>query len=125
MEHLFISGAIQVLVVSQSLAWGLNSKAHLTVVMDTQYFDGRSHRYVDYRVTDVIQMIGLANQIEDKPEDSSCKDALLTLYDLLPTFCDVLGVSVLMCLNSRKEFYKKFLYEPLPVEVRMFQFQGS
>ena len=27
------------------------------------------------------------------------------------------GIAVLMCQNSKKEFYKKFLYEPLPVEV--------
>ena len=27
------------------------------------------------------------------------------------------GITVLMCQNSKKEFYKKFLYEPLPVEV--------
>ena len=29
----------------------------------------------------------------------------------------VLGVGVLLCQSSKKEFYKKFLYEPLPVEV--------
>lgn len=28
------------------------------------------------------------------------------------------GVAILLCQNSKKEFYKKFLYEPLPVEVR-------
>lgn len=27
------------------------------------------------------------------------------------------GVAILLCQNSKKEFYKKFLYEPLPVEV--------
>ena len=36
-------------------------------------------------------------------------------------FCCVamvtIGVAVLMCQTSKKEFYKKFLYEPLPVEV--------
>lgn len=26
-------------------------------------------------------------------------------------------IAVLMCQSSKKEFYKKFLYEPLPVEV--------
>jgi len=29
----------------------------------------------------------------------------------------LLAVCVLMCQNTKKEFYKKFLYEPLPVEV--------
>ena len=27
------------------------------------------------------------------------------------------GVAVLLCQTSKKEFYKKFLYEPLPIEV--------
>jgi len=27
------------------------------------------------------------------------------------------GKAVLLCQSSKKEFYKKFLYEPLPVEV--------
>ena len=27
------------------------------------------------------------------------------------------GTAVLLCQSSKKEFYKKFLYEPLPVEV--------
>lgn len=31
---------------------------------------------------------------------------------------DESGVAILLCQNSKKEFYKKFLYEPLPVEVR-------
>lgn len=68
-EHLFISGAVQVLVVSRSICWGLSPKAHLVVVMDTQFFDGRSHRYVDYPVTDLLQMVGQANRTQD--DDSS------------------------------------------------------
>ena len=27
------------------------------------------------------------------------------------------GKAVIMCQSSKKEFFKKFLYEPLPVEV--------
>ena len=68
-EHLFISGAVQVLVVSRSICWGLSPKAHLVVVMDTQFFDGRTHRYVDYPVPDLLQMVGQANRTQD--EDSS------------------------------------------------------
>jgi len=37
-------GAIQVMVVSRSLCWAVVAKAHLVVVMDTQYYDGRGHR---------------------------------------------------------------------------------
>ena len=68
-EHLFISGAVQILVVSRSICWGLSPKAHLVVVMDTQSFDGRTHRYVDYSVTDLLQMVGQANRTQG--EDSS------------------------------------------------------
>lgn len=45
-EQLFTSGAIQLLVVSRSLCWGLGVSAHLAVIMDTQFYDGRGHRYV-------------------------------------------------------------------------------
>lgn len=45
-EHLFSSGAIQVIVASRNLSWGMNVAAHLVVVMDTQYYDGKTHSYV-------------------------------------------------------------------------------
>jgi len=61
-EQLYASGAVQVLVVSRSLCWGMSVNAHLVVIMDTQYYDGRGHRYVDYPVTDILQMIGRANR---------------------------------------------------------------
>ena len=61
-EQLFESGAIQVVVISRSLAWGLNLAAHLVIVMDTQYYNGKIHAYEDYPVTDVLQMIGRANR---------------------------------------------------------------
>lgn len=93
-ETLFSSGAVQVLVASRSLSWGMNVSSHLVVVMDTQYYDGKSHSYEDYPVTDVLQMIGRANR---------------------PTV-DQEGKAVILCQSSKKEFFKKFLYEPLPVE---------
>ena len=29
------------------------------------------------------------------------------------------GKAVILCQSSKKDFFKKFLYEPLPVEVRI------
>ncbi|XP_059610853.1 U5 small nuclear ribonucleoprotein 200 kDa helicase [Phlebotomus argentipes] len=93
-EQLFDSGAVQIAVVTRELAWGLNICAHLAIIMDTQYYNGKNHSYEDYPVTDVMQMIGRANRpLEDK--DAKC---------------------VLMCQSSKKEFFKKFLNESLPVE---------
>lgn len=62
MEQLFTSGAIQVIVVSRNLAWGLSLSAHLVVVMDSQYYNGKVHAYEDYPITDVLQMVGHANR---------------------------------------------------------------
>ena len=31
----------------------------------------------------------------------------------------ILGKAVILCQSSKKDFFKKFLYEPLPVEVRV------
>jgi len=53
--------------------------------------------YEDYPITDVIQMVGRANRPLDD-DDSKC---------------------VLMCQSSKKDFFKKFLNEPLPVEVSL------
>jgi len=62
--------------------------------MGVQYYEGKEHRYVDYPVMDVLQMMGRAcRPVED--ERSRC---------------------VLMCQQTRKDFYKKFLAEGLPIE---------
>ena len=45
-QQLFTSGAVQVLVASRNLCWGMSVSSHLLVVMDTQYYDGRGHRFV-------------------------------------------------------------------------------
>jgi len=66
----------------------------MVIVMGVQYYEGKEHRYVDYPVMDVLQMIGRAcRPLED--ERSRC---------------------VLMCQQTRKDFYKKFLAEGLPIE---------
>ena len=93
-ESLFDSGAVQVLVVARSLCWALNVNCHLVVIMDTQYYNGKFHAYHDYPVTDVMQMIGKASR-PNLDSDAKC---------------------VLLCQTSKKNMFKKFLYEPLPIE---------
>ncbi|KAJ8939591.1 hypothetical protein NQ318_010598, partial [Aromia moschata] len=93
-EQLFDSGAVQIAVVTRDLCWAVNIFAHLVVIMDTQFYNGKVHAYEDYPVTDVLQMVGRANRpLED--DDAKC---------------------VLMCQSSKKDFFKKFLSDPLPVE---------
>ncbi|GIL50154.1 hypothetical protein Vafri_6292 [Volvox africanus] len=98
---LFDSGAIQVLVVTAAMCWGLgNTVAHLVVVAGTQYYDGSGLGASDYPITDLIQMIGRAS----RPQVDDC------------------GKVVLMCASHRKEYYKRFLLEPLPVESHLDHF---
>ncbi|KAM3573234.1 hypothetical protein VYU27_004769 [Nannochloropsis oceanica] len=93
-EMLFVTGKIQVLVCTSTLAWGVNFPAHLVVIKGTEYFDGKTGRYVDFPVTDVLQMMGRAGR---------------------PQF-DTHGVACILVHEPKKNFIKKFLYEPFPVE---------
>lgn len=98
-ERLFEAGAIQVLVATEQLGWGMTMLAHLVILMDTKKFDGRENRYVDYPIHDVLQMMGRASR----------------------PGIDQSGMVVLLTQNSKKEYYKKFIYEPLPVESHLDQ----
>ena len=93
-EQLFAECKIQVLVCTSTLAWGVNLPAHLVVIKGTEFYDGKTRRYVDFPITDALQMMGRAGR---------------------PQF-DKSGVCVIMCHEPKKAFYKKFLYEPFPVE---------
>ncbi|CAG1963457.1 unnamed protein product [Fusarium graminearum] len=99
-KHLYDNGAIQVLVASRDVCWELNSTAHLVIVMGTQYFDGREHRYVDYPLSEVLHMFGKA---------------------LRPSK-DGRGRGVLMLPQVKREYYKKFLNEALPVESHLHNY---
>ena len=93
-EELFVNNKIQVLVATSTLAWGINTPAHLVVVKGTEYFDASQHGYVDFPITDVLQMVGRAGR---------------------PQF-DTTAVAFVFVQDSKKNFYKKFLFEPFPVE---------
>ncbi|GMH32834.1 hypothetical protein BSKO_00668 [Bryopsis sp. KO-2023] len=93
-ETLFVEQKIQILTATATLAWGVNTPAHLVVIKGTEYFDPATRRYVDFPITDVLQMMGRAGR---------------------PQY-DKHGVAVIMVHEPKKAFYKKFLYEPFPVE---------
>ncbi|XP_070568490.1 activating signal cointegrator 1 complex subunit 3-like [Ptychodera flava] len=98
-EELFVNQKIQVLIATSTLAWGVNFPAHLVVVKGTEYFDGKTCRYVDFPITDVLQMMGRAGR---------------------PQFDDQ-GKAVILVHDIKKHFYKKFLYEPFPVESNLLE----
>lgn len=92
--YLYSIGAIQVLIVSRDSCWEVEASAHLVVVMNTQFFEGREHRYIDYPISELLQMFGKAGKVG---EDKSAK-------------------GVLMVPAVKRDYYKKFLNEALPVE---------
>lgn len=93
-EELFLHRKIQILVATATLAWGVNLPAHLVIIKGTEYFDGKLKRYVDMPITDVLQMMGRAGR---------------------PQFGNE-GIAVVLVHDVKKNFYKKFLYDPFPVE---------
>lgn len=41
----------QVLIATSTLAWGVNFPAHLVIIKGTEYYDGKTRRYVDFPIT--------------------------------------------------------------------------
>ncbi|KAI8322612.1 Sec63-domain-containing protein, partial [Martensiomyces pterosporus] len=93
-EQLFHDRKIQILVATSTLAWGVNLPAHLVILKGTEFYDAKSKGYVDFPITDVLQMIGRAGR---------------------PQFDDR-AIARIFVTDTKKEFYKKFLHEPFPVE---------
>ena len=93
-SHLYSIGALQVMVASRDVCWEIDCTAHLVIVMGTQFYEGREHRYIDYPISEILQMFGKASR---PLEDKSSK-------------------GVLMVTATRREYYKKFLNEALPIE---------
>jgi pre-mRNA-splicing helicase BRR2 len=68
--QLFKTGSIQVIIATHSMCWSMDTlHAHLVVIMGTQYYEGKEHRYVDYPISDVLQMLGRAGR--PKLDDSA------------------------------------------------------
>ena len=93
-EALFESGAVRVLVVSAAACWGLKVGAKTVVVAGTQYYDG-----TDYAIADLLEMIGYAGRPDTDP----------------------VGSCTLLCRTARKDYYKRFLFTPLPIESHLDQ----
>jgi hypothetical protein len=59
-----------------------------------QFYDAKRKGYVDFAITDVLQMMGRAGR---------------------PGY-DVKGIACIFVADAKKSFYKKFLHSPFPVE---------
>ncbi|KAG2051377.1 Sec63-domain-containing protein [Suillus hirtellus] len=87
-KHLFQSGAVQVLVASKDTAWSLPVASYMVIIMGMQYYEGKEHRYVNYPVMDILQMIDHLSELVEN-----------TLQDLVNSKCisieDEMNISAL------------------------------
>ena len=100
MKRLFKEGAIRLLVVTQNFCWELTGlAANMVILMDVERYDGSEGRMVEYPIADVLQMEGLASKTLQSTDGSRRAPKCL-----------------LMCYTPRRDYFVKFLQEPLPVE---------
>ncbi|KAH0791027.1 DExH-box ATP-dependent RNA helicase DExH14 [Histomonas meleagridis] len=93
-EKLFEEGNLKLLIATSTLAWGVNLPAHFVIIKGTEYFDAKSCGFKPYTITELQQMMGRAGR---------------------PQF-DKQGIVMIFCEESRKDFIKKFINSPFPVE---------
>ena len=90
MIALYQSKAIQLLIVSFDLLWTLDTnsvRASTVVVVDTNYYSASEQQFVDYKAVDFLRILSFAT---DKV--------------------------FVFTVSSRRDFYKKFINEPLMIE---------
>lgn len=100
MKKLFNDSAIRILVVTQNFCWELSGMAsNMVILMDVERYDGSEGRMVEYPIADVLQMEGLASRSLQMADGQKLAPKCL-----------------LMCYTPRRDYFVKFLQEPLPVE---------
>lgn len=98
-QDLLKMGVIKTIIATKQTCWKLTCQFYHVIVMDTQYYDGKIHSYTDYSITDILKMMGRAAR---------------------PLKDDIAKITIL-CESSKREFFKKFLSEPLPIESHLDQ----
>lgn len=96
-QTLFHEEKLGVMVVTKDECWSLTIRAPHVIIFGTEYYEGKDHKYVDYPIANIIQMIGYAGT-QDRDKYAIC---------------------TLLCNAPRKEYYKKFIYESLPIESQL------
>ena len=93
-EDLFNDGAVQVLVCTATLAWGVNLPAHTVIIKGTQIYNPEKGRWVELPSQDVLQMLGRAGR---------------------PQF-DTYGEGIIITNHSELQYYLSLLNQQLPIE---------
>ncbi|CCD23263.1 ATP-dependent RNA helicase BRR2 NDAI_0B02280 [Naumovozyma dairenensis CBS 421] len=92
-QKLYDYGALSFLLVSKECHLCC-PKSNQVFILGTSYFDGHAHRYINYTLYEILGMVS-----------SVGKRALVDS-----------GKAIILTDSNRKNYYRKFLVEPLPVE---------
>lgn len=93
-EDLFDDGAVQVLVCTATLAWGVNLPAHTVIIKGTQIYNPEKGRWVELSSQDVLQMLGRAGR---------------------PQY-DTFGEGVIITNHTELQYYLSLMNQQLPIE---------
>lgn len=96
--QLFKLGIIQVVILTHNLAWTVDIRAHTVALLDTKYF--HEGRFINYPLEELHEMLSKAGR----------------------PGADQSSVCLLYCYTPAKEWLKKFLFEPIPIESHLHHF---
>ncbi|SCU98656.1 LAMI_0F15720g1_1 [Lachancea mirantina] len=97
-ERLFKDGAINVLVCTATLAWGVNLPADVVIIKGTQVYDSKKGGFSDLGISDVIQIFGRAGR---------------------PGFGSSHGIGILCTSSDRLDDYVSLITQQHPIESRL------
>lgn len=89
------------MVTTHNLKWEFDYKIFMVAVLDCVYYDAKLRRWSDYSIPEMLQLMSIASVAEkDKHKSKEFNSAKFMIY----------------CQSAKKQFYKKFLFEPYPLE---------
>ena len=72
----------------------------MVALLDTTYYDPKSRQWLDYTIPEMAQFMSLPVIFErDRQRGREFNSSKFVIY----------------CQSAKKEFYKKFLFEPYPL----------
>ncbi|CDW82626.1 u5 small nuclear ribonucleoprotein 200 kda helicase [Stylonychia lemnae] len=103
-KQLYSQGIFRVLIVIYTFSWRISDlESHVVIILDAEKYNGEERRYVEYSIPDMLQMMGRANLTQTIQRGGPQLAAKCVLY----------------CHTPKKEYFIKFLQEPLPIESQL------
>lgn len=97
-EQMFKDGAINVLICTATLAWGVNLPADVVIIKGTQVYDSKKGGFTDLGISDIIQIFGRAGR---------------------PGFGASYGTGILCTTNDRLDHYVSLITQQHPIESKL------